>query len=51
MNKTQLLKEKIKSDSIDWGDFSIILELESRDLIEIFNLTQEITRKNFGNIY
>jgi len=50
MNKTQLLIEKIKSDAIDWGDFSILLELESKDLIEIFNLTQEITRKNFNNI-
>ena len=50
MNKTQLLIEKIKSDSIDWGDFSVLLELESRDLIEIFNITQEITRKNFNNI-
>ncbi|MFX1364314.1 MAG: radical SAM protein [Promethearchaeota archaeon] len=50
MTRTQLLKEKITSQSIEWGDFSTILNLESIELTELFDITQEITRKNFNNI-
>ncbi len=50
MTKTQLLKEKIKSQSIEWEDFSTLLNLETKDLVNFFNLSQEITRENFNNI-
>ena len=50
MNKTQILMEKIRTESISWGDFSTLFELESNNLIELFNLTQEITRRNFNNV-
>ena len=50
MTKTQLLLEKIKARSISWPDFSAFLALDSEDLIELLNFTQEITRKNFNNI-
>ncbi|MFX1309666.1 MAG: radical SAM protein [Promethearchaeota archaeon] len=50
MNKTQLLIRKIKTESIRLEDFSTFFELKSEDLIDLFNLTQEITRTNFDNI-
>ena len=50
MNSTQLLIEKLKTDSISWEDFSTFLELKSEDLDELFTLTQEITCRNFGNV-
>ncbi|MFX1418919.1 MAG: radical SAM protein [Promethearchaeota archaeon] len=49
MIESQLLLEKIRTESITWEDFSKILTLDSEDLIEFFNLTQEITRRNFNN--
>lgn len=50
MNKTNLLLNKLKSGSASWFDFSAILDLESKDLDQLFNLAQEITHRNFGNI-
>ncbi|MFX0104187.1 MAG: radical SAM protein [Candidatus Hodarchaeota archaeon] len=49
MNKIDLLLNKLKSGSALWHDFSSILDLESKDLDQIFNLAQEITHRNFGN--
>ncbi|MFX1500953.1 MAG: radical SAM protein [Promethearchaeota archaeon] len=50
MTRTQLLKEKISSQLIEGGDFSTILSLGSIELTQLFDITQEITRKNFNNI-
>ena len=50
MIETQLLLKKIKAKSISWEDFSAFLAINSEDLIEFFNLTQEITRRNFNNV-
>ena len=50
MNKTQLLLNRLKSGTASWLDYSTILSLESKDLEPFFNLAEEITRKNFGNI-
>jgi len=50
MSKTQELFEKIKSRSASWSDFSSFLDLKADKLKPFFNLAQNITRKNFGNV-
>lgn len=50
MSKTQELYDKIKSGSASWLDFSSFLELKAEDLESFFNLAQQITQKNFGNV-
>lgn len=50
MTKAKLLKEKILSQSKEWEVFSTILNLESEQLDELFDITQEITRENFNNV-
>jgi len=50
MTNNQLLLDRIKAGSASWLDFSKILNLESKELDQLFNLTQEITSKNFGDV-
>jgi uncharacterized radical SAM superfamily protein len=50
MTKAQLLIEKIRTEKISLTDLTTILKMESKDLNELFDLTQEITHKNFDNI-
>ncbi|MFW9970108.1 MAG: radical SAM protein [Candidatus Odinarchaeota archaeon] len=50
MINVESLKEKLKTNSVSWEDFSKIFELKSEDLEELFNLTQKITSSNFNNI-
>ncbi|MFW9880105.1 MAG: hypothetical protein ACFFG0_44085, partial [Candidatus Thorarchaeota archaeon] len=49
MSETQLLLDKVRNNSVSWEDFSACIALNSKDLIELFNITQEITRRNFNN--
>ncbi len=50
MSKAQELYDKIKSGSASWLDFSSFLDLKAEVLEPFFNLAQQITRKNFGNV-
>ncbi|MFX0034928.1 MAG: radical SAM protein [Candidatus Hermodarchaeota archaeon] len=50
MTNTQTLLDKVKYNSLSWLDFSEILKLEHDELDHFFNLAQEITHRNFGNI-
>ena len=50
MNKTRELLDKIQSENASWSDFSEFLNLESKDLEPFFNLAQNITKRNFGNV-
>jgi uncharacterized radical SAM superfamily protein len=50
MSKTQQLFDNIKSGNASWPDFADFLNLESKDLEIFFNLAQNITHRNFGNI-
>jgi uncharacterized radical SAM superfamily protein len=50
MIKNQSILGRIKSGSASWLDFSTLLYLESQEFDNLFNIAQEITRKNFGNI-
>jgi uncharacterized radical SAM superfamily protein len=48
MNKQ--LFEKIKSGNASWQEYSEFLELESKALEPFYELAQNITRNNFGNV-
>ena len=50
MSKTRELLDKIQSGNASWSDFSEFLNLESKDLEPFFNLAQNITKRNFGNV-
>jgi len=50
MSKTRELLDKIQSGTATWTDFSEFLNLDSKDLEPFFQLAQNITRRNFGNI-
>ena len=50
MNKTRVLLGKIQSGNASWSDFSEFLNLESKELEPFFNLAQNITKRNFGNV-
>ncbi|MFX1345159.1 MAG: radical SAM protein [Promethearchaeota archaeon] len=50
MSKFKQLFDKIQSGNALWPDFADFLNLESKDLEIFFNLAQNITKRNFGNI-
>jgi len=50
MNRVQELLNNIESGNASWSDFADFLNLESIDLEPFFNLAQNITKRNFGNI-
>ncbi|MBY8983741.1 MAG: radical SAM protein [Candidatus Lokiarchaeota archaeon] len=50
MSDVQNLFNRIKSGDTSWKDYTEFLNLESKYLKPFFNLAQNITKKNFGNI-
>ena len=50
MSDVQNLLNRIKSGDTLWEDYTEFLNLESKYLEPFFNLAQNITKRNFGNI-
>jgi uncharacterized radical SAM superfamily protein len=50
MSDVNLLLNRVKSGDASWIDYKEFLNLESKDLEPFFNLAQNITKRNFGNI-
>lgn len=50
MSKNQIILNRIKSGSASWLDFSKILSFESKELDQLYNITQDIISKNFNNV-